>query len=106
MPSFDEITEEDIYLLPKEELSAKYICIALYSGRFSLRVLRKILNSDPMQFYSKEFSFLIEHGYLVIQDDICRLTREGFQLYGAVGALFWSKAHQEKYIKSRMEESL
>ena len=61
MPGFDEISEEYSYLLPKEELAAKYICISLYSGRFNLSVLERILSCDPLSYYHNEFRFLPEH---------------------------------------------
>lgn len=101
MPDFDEISEEYSYLLPKDEIAAKYICISLYSGRFSLSVLEKILCSDPMSFYHNEFGFLLEHRYVEISNGICTLTKEGFKLYGAVAALFWSPYHREQYIKMK-----
>lgn len=106
LPMFDDITEQDVYLLPKEEIAAKYVCVALYSGRFSLNVLRSILNCDPMQFYRNEFEFLLGHGYITANDDICKLTRNGFKLYGAVASLFWSGKHKEKYIKDRTENKI
>ena len=104
MPSFEKISEEYRYLLPKEELAAKYICISLYSGRFYLPVLERILCCDPLSYYHNEFRFLTEHQYVEITDSICSLTKEGFRLYGAVAALFWSRYHREQYIKMKQEE--
>ena len=104
MPGFDEIGEEYSYLLPKEELAAKYICISLYSGRFNLSVLERILCCDPLSYYHNEFRFLTEHKYVEISNSICTLTKEGFKLYGAVAALFWSSYHREQYIKMKKGE--
>ena len=104
MPGFDEISEEYSYLLPKEELAAKYICISLYSGRFNLSVLERILSCDPLSYYHNEFRFLTEHQYVEISNGICTLTKEGFRLYGAVAALFWSAYHREQYIKMNKGE--
>lgn len=104
MPGFDEISEEYSYLLPKEELAAKYICISLYSGRFNLSVLERILSCDPLSYYHNEFRFLTEHQYVEISNGICTLTKEGFRLYGAVAALFWSAYHREQYIKMKKGE--
>ncbi len=104
LPSFDEIREEYRYLLPKEELAAKYICISLYSGRFNLPVLERILCCDPLSYYYNEFHFLTNHQYVEISNGVCTLTKEGFKFYGGVAALFWSPYHREQYIKMKKGE--
>ncbi len=81
---------DDIYLLPKEELVAKYIMISLYFGKFSLNEVRNILKEDPYKFYNKELSFLLENNYIEISNDIVSVTNKGFEYYGAVGAMFYS----------------
>lgn len=81
---------DDIYLLPKEELVAKYIMISLYFGKFSLNEVRNILKEDPYKFYNKELSFLLENNYIEISNDIVNITNKGFEYYGAVGAMFYS----------------
>lgn len=101
LPPIEEIKEEDVYLLPAEEIAAKYVCVALYSGRFSLNVLSKILGRDATKIYANELEFLIENNLVSIRDKICYLTEKGFKFYGAVASLFWSDRHKELYLSSR-----
>ncbi len=95
--SFDEcikqnsFIEKDTYLLPKEELVAKYIMISLYYGMFSLKIVSSILEKDARKYYKRELDFLISNKYIYIEDDKCYLTKDGFKYYGAVGSLFYSK---------------
>ena len=100
MPQIEKIYEEDIYMLPTREIVAKYVCIALYSGRFNIKVVSDILQQDGMSVFKDEFDFLFNHKYVEIVDDYCILTSKGFPLYGAVASLFWSEEHKEKYIKT------
>lgn len=99
LPAYDSLTEEDVYLLPKEEIAAKYVSVSLYHGEFSLAVLSEILGIDAGIYYQKEIQFLKAH-HLIFDSGqgICRLTRTGFLYYGAVAALFWSAHHRECYL--------
>ena len=103
--SFDECIKEgtffevDTYLLPKEELVAKYIMISLYFGMFSLSIMSNILDEDAYNYYKKEFDFLVKNSYLKIVDDKCYLTKEGFKYYGGIGAMFYSKKEKEYLIE-------
>lgn len=99
MPYIDRIYEEDIYLLPAEELAAKYVCVSLYSGRFSISVLSEIIKEDAYSVYSDELNFLLDNKLAEINNGICILTQKGFLLYGGVASLFWSKLNREKYMK-------
>ena len=81
--------EEDIYVLPKEELLAKYIAVSLYYGKFKLSIMEDILKTDPMKYYKDEFNYLINHKYIIIDKDIVSLTKDGFKYFGAIGALFY-----------------
>lgn len=83
--------EEDIYLLPKEELLAKYIAVSLYYGRFKLSIMEEILGADPLIYYQEEFDYLFHHQYVFIQGDFVSLTELGFKYFGSVGALFYSE---------------
>jgi oxygen-independent coproporphyrinogen-3 oxidase len=83
--------EYDTYLLPKEELVAKYVMISLYFGVFSLDIISNVLNEDAYEYYKDELNFLVNHKYIDIVDNKCYLTKEGFKYYGAVGSLFYSK---------------
>lgn len=90
-----KIYEEDIYLLPKEELLAKYIAISLYYGKFKLSIMREIINSDPLIEYKSEFDYLLSNKYISIDNDIVCLTKLGFKYFGSVGALFYSQVSKE-----------
>lgn len=86
---------KDIYMLPKEELVAKYVMISLYYGEFDLKIITDILNEDSKEYYKKELDFLVNNKYINIVDEKIKLTRKGFKYYGAVGALFYSKKVKE-----------
>ena len=81
--------EEDVYILPKEELLAKYVAISGYCGRFNLKIMEEILNCDPLKYFSEEFEFLLSKNYIKIDNDEVILTRRGFLHYGAVLSLFY-----------------
>lgn len=99
LPDYDRLTEEDIYLLPKEEIAAKYVSVSLYHGQFSYEVLSEILETNARTYYKKETEYLEEHQLISdYGNGICRLTRKGFLYYGAVAALFWSAHHRECYL--------
>lgn len=82
---------EDLYVLPKEELLAKYIAISMYYGKFKISIMKSIINEDPLEYYKNEFEFLIKNDYVEIKNDEVILTKKGFKYYSAVGALFYSK---------------
>ena len=102
--SFDEcikhnsFIESDTYLLPKEELVAKYVMISLYFGMFSLEIISSILKDDAYNYYKKEIDFLIKNKYINIIDNKCYLTKKGFKYYGAVGSLFYSRNVKEWFM--------
>ena len=104
MPGIRALYEEYNYALPPEEIAAKYVSIALYSGSFRLSALQRILKADPLRFYDPQFSFLFDHDLAkeCKDGDTVLLTRTGFRYYGAVGALFWSK-DQKKRLLEEME---
>ena len=90
--------EDDIYLLPKEELLAKYIAVCMYYGLFKLSIMKKIINKDPLKEYKNEFNYLIDNNYIVINDDDVTLTKKGFKYFGSIGALFYSKKTKEELL--------
>ena len=98
IPKIYSIAEQDVYILPADELAAKYVCIGLYGGQFSLKVLSNILKVDAYEFYSNELLYLLDKRLIAINNDVCVLTRDGFRVYGAVASLFWSKKHKHKYV--------
>lgn len=81
--------EEDIYVLPKEEMLAKYIAISGYCGRFNLKIMEDILNENPLEYFDKEFEFLLSKKLIKIEGNEAFLTRRGFLHYGAVLSLFY-----------------
>lgn len=102
LPDYDRLMEEDVYLLPKEEIAAKYVSVSLYHGQFSFAILSEILGTDAKEYYQQEAEYLEANKLIVdCENDICRLTRKGFLYYGAVAALFWSAHHRECYMKDR-----
>ncbi len=91
---------EDNYLLPSDELLAKYIAICLYYGKFNIDIMRDIIGNNPLEVFKTEFSFLLENNYVVIDNNIVSLTKLGFKYYGAIGALFYSKNVKEWLINN------
>lgn len=83
--------EEDIYVLPNEELLAKYIAISMYYGRFKISIMESIIKEQPLEYYKNEFEFLLKKGYVEIREDEVIITKEGFKYYSGVGALFYSQ---------------
>ena len=88
---YNSFIEEDLYLLPKEELLAKYIAISMYFGEFRISIMKEILGEEPLDYYKNEFQFLLKNDYILINQDKIILTKKGFKYYGAIGALFYSK---------------
>lgn len=84
-----------VYELPPEEIMAKYICIALYSGQFDANTASRLLRNDFKMRFCDELEFLISSGYAKWVGDLVRLTRKGFRYYGAIGALFWSEKQKQ-----------
>ena len=82
--------EEDKYILPPNELLAKYISISLYYGKFKLSIMENIIKEQPLIKYKEEFEYLLKNEYIEIKEDIVSLTKKGFKYFGAIGALFYS----------------
>lgn len=80
----------DTYLLPPRELMAKYIAIAAYCGRFSLRVASAKLGSDAAEFLHEPLSFCKNRGLVAQEGEWICITPQGFRHYGAVFSLFHS----------------
>lgn len=102
LPEIADIREQDIYRLPRTELAAKYVAVALYGGKFHLPVLTRFLGVEAQTHYAAELDFLVGGGYLTVDSaGECRVTRKGFREYGAIAALFWSEAHQNQWLKDK-----
>lgn len=85
---------EDSYILPKEEMLAKYIAISGYCGRFNLNIMQEILGEDPLNVFKEQFDFLLGKKLIHIKDNTVFFTRKGFVHYGAILSLFYP-VHQK-----------
>lgn len=81
----------DTYLLPKEELASKYIAISAYNGSLSLARVTDILGEDALTAYREEVDFCLGEGLLANDGDRLVITEKGFEHYGAVFSLFYSR---------------
>lgn len=86
----DSFPEEYTYVLPPQELAAKYIAIGAYSGSFSLHRLTEILGQDVTGYYKEQLDFCLTEGYLEILEGRVYVTPKGFRYYGALFSLFHS----------------
>ena len=98
LPALERIEAEDVYELPGEELAAKYISIALYSGRFRRETVTRLLGLDCDVHYAAELDYLMGRALLEEHDGWYRLTRRGVRFYGAVAAQFWSSKHKAWFL--------
>lgn len=87
-------TEEYTYLLPPKEIASKYIAIAAYSGAFSMAKLSEILQKDAEGVYKSQLEFCFSNGLLQKDGDLMRITKEGFNHYGAVFSLFYDHKYK------------
>ena len=106
MPDIHEISEESNYMLPENEIAAKYVSIALYSGEFRLDILERILGADPELYYSEELAFLRKKGLIDQDGSRIMLTPEGFRYYGAVAVLFWSEEQKTCLLQDHKNSQL
>lgn len=93
--AISDLTEGDNYMLPPEEIAAKYVSVALYGGCFRLQVLENILQQNAEEYYHNELRFLTQRRYAEIEDGTVTLTEAGFRYYGAIAALFWSAEQKQ-----------
>ena len=104
LPEMEDIREKDIYKLPGDELSAKYVAVALYGGRFKLSVITRFLGEDARNHFAPELDYLISEGYLSVDANCeCHVTRRGFREYGAIAAMFWSDAHKRRWLARKVK---
>ncbi len=80
---------EDSYILPKEEMLAKYIAISGYCGRFNLMIMEDILGENPLDVYKEQFEFLLSKKLIYIKDNFIFFTKKGFVHYGAILSMFY-----------------
>ena len=99
LPAAINLNDGDTYRLPREEIAAKYIGIAMYSGSFRLDTLREIFGEDPQIFFAREIRFLTERNIMQKCGDTMFFTEYGFRFYGAAAALFWSDAQKARLLR-------
>jgi len=99
IPEMDSIETSSNYRLPKEEMAAKYVSIAMYGGSFRLDALSRILGADAKTYFSEEMEYLLQNGYVSVVDDYVAVTEKGFRYYGAIAALFWSDTQKAELLK-------
>lgn len=101
-PEMSEIAEQDVYRLPGDELVAKYVAVALYGGKFYLPVITRFLEGNAGEHYAAELDYLVAGEYLTVDaQGKCLVTQKGFREYGAIAALFWSKAHKRRWLAEK-----
>lgn len=84
----------DTYLLPPQEMLAKYLAICGYCGFFDLRIVESILHEDLLLKFSAVFDFLTKHQYISIKDGKVFITHSGFKYYGPILSLFYPMINQ------------
>lgn len=87
--SLDKYDEEYTYILPLEEIAAKYLAISAYNGSFSLDILQKLGINIQQLNDSLEFC---QSNDLIYIDSFNRVhvTKKGFKHYGALFSLFYA----------------
>ena len=79
----------DTYILPPQEMLAKYLAISGYYGKFRLSKMKEIIGNDPTAVFNKEFEYLLNRRLIAIDNDWISITKEGFKCYGAAVSLFY-----------------
>lgn len=102
IPEMASIENSSNYALPKEEMAAKYVSIAMYGGSFRLDALSRILGRDSCEYFAEELAFLLLNKYIRIKGDTVLVTEKGFRYYGAIAALFWSDPQKEALLDQQM----
>lgn len=84
----DSYREEYTYLLPANELAAKYVAVSAYHGSFSTKKLLEIgIDEETL---NNKLDYCFSQGLLTKgNDDRVNVTRKGFEHYGAVFSLFY-----------------
>ena len=80
---------EDTYILPKDEMLAKFVAVSGYFGKIKLDIMEDILNQNPKQYFEQEINFLLSRKLIKLLDNQIVITPKGFKHYGAVLAMFY-----------------
>ena len=82
---------EDVYILPKEEMLAKYVAVSGYYGKFNLNIMSNILGESAKKVFAKQIEFLYNNNLIELYNDIIKITPKGFKFYGAILSMFYPK---------------
>lgn len=104
IPELKEISTSSNYILPSEEMAAKYVSIGMYNSAFRMSILSEFLKQDASLYFEEEFRFLEQRKYIKKNGDYIELTEEGFRYYGAITTLFWSDDQKEALLNDKPEE--
>lgn len=77
------------YLLPKQELLAKFIAISGYSGGFSLPIANQIMDGKFVSIYADVLKFLSDKKLITCSGERIQISKEGFRFYGAILSMFY-----------------
>lgn len=83
----ESFPEEYTYLLPREEVFAKFVAIAAYGGEISLEVASGLLGRDMLEDREDVVRWLETEGMISVEGGSIRITQKGFRYYGAVFSL-------------------
>ncbi len=80
---------QDTYILPKNEMLAKFVAVSGYFGKIKLDIMQQILNENPMKYFENEINYLLLKKLIKITNNQIVITPKGFKHYGAVLAMFY-----------------
>ena len=80
----ESFPEEYTYLLPRDEVFAKFAAIAAYGGEMSIDVASKLLDRDMMADRGDVIRWLEAEEMISVDKKTVRITEKGFKYYGAV----------------------
>lgn len=81
--------DSQTYILPPQEMLAKYLAISGYYGKFRLSKMNDIIGHNSMKAFKSEFEYLLNNKMIAIDHDWISITKEGFKYYGAILSLFY-----------------
>lgn len=83
----ESFPEEYTYLLPRDEVFAKFAAIAAYGGEMSIDVASRLLGRDMMADRGDVIRWLEAEEMISVDGECIRITEKGFKYYGAVFSL-------------------
>jgi len=98
---FSEGTFEhgDKYLLPKDEMVAKYFALSMYLGEADIKIMDGIACCSFLDKFKDEIDFLMKNKLIEVKNNqhntVLRLTTKGFKYYGGVVSMFYSNDAKE-----------